>query len=119
MDKKITDCTLCGFCRVCPVVRITGKETDGPRAKIILQNKDKYDEVFYNCSLCHACYEACPNGVDLKLDEARVECNNKQIQTRVQIPVRQPRQVELCSDSGCFGSHIGEWSSGKTGSCKT
>lgn len=81
MEKKISDCTLCGFCRICPVVRVTGSETDGPRAKVILQNKDKYDLVYFNCSLCHACYTACPNKVDLKLDEARVECNNRQVQT--------------------------------------
>jgi len=102
---KVNHCTLCGFCRICPVVRVGGSETLSPRAKVVLQNKDKHSIEFFDCMLCHACYSACPIGVDLKLDEARKECNDKNIQTEA--------NKKMIENVRQFGNPFGKVEKGK------
>lgn len=41
------------------------KETAAPRAKAIVAQEGRDDRLFYLCTMCGACKDACPLGVDL------------------------------------------------------
>ncbi len=68
----MNDCVKCGTCvPVCPVYRITGRETFSARGRNQLldvlppeQRTRLFSEVFSKCLLCGACREACPREVD-------------------------------------------------------
>jgi len=71
MDTSL--CAKCGACStVCPVYRVTGRESDCARGKLHLLGKladaphsAAYREIFSRCLLCGACSRTCPRGLDL------------------------------------------------------
>ena len=65
--KEIVDkCVKCGMCKsLCPVFIILREETVSPRGKAMLLEKDFYDKLVYECSLCKACEEKCPLKLEL------------------------------------------------------
>lgn len=71
-----TDCILCGTCiSVCPLIKTTGREELGPRAKSDLYMQLKGDEsglasldvakLAGMCLGCHRCKSTCPRGVSI------------------------------------------------------
>ena len=66
-------CAKCGSCTsVCPVYRVSGRESDTARGKLHLLDKladsphsPEYREIFSRCLLCGACRQVCPHGLDL------------------------------------------------------
>lgn len=59
-------CVKCGMCKsLCPVFKIIREETISPRGKAIILEKEIYDKIVYECSLCKACEEKCPLGLKL------------------------------------------------------
>lgn len=68
-EKKfegIEKCSNCGFCKInCPTFKLLKNEVIGPRGRMNLAKYDIIDEVFYKCSICRACNEKCPSGIDI------------------------------------------------------
>jgi Fe-S oxidoreductase len=65
-------CNECGLCKEsCPVFRVVKRETLSPRGFAIMKKEEKFDKLFYLCSLCNNCKVSCPYGVDLALEETR------------------------------------------------
>ena len=72
---KLDECVRCGSCKsVCPTYRALQRETASPRGKATLVKgyiegmiglSKGYMEHIKACALCSACYEACPNGVNI------------------------------------------------------
>lgn len=63
--KGLELCDICGLCKAnCPVFKVTGNETEGPRGRSIMSKNDIKDLRFYKCSLCGACRVECPNSID-------------------------------------------------------
>lgn len=75
------ECAKCGACTaVCPVYRLTGRETLTARGRLhllaMLAGADatgELSEIFSKCLLCGACSAVCPRGIDIPslLIEAR------------------------------------------------
>ncbi len=66
IKEIIENCTKCGMCKsICPVFSIILEESSSPRGKIMLLEKDIYDQLLYNCSLCHACEQKCASGIKI------------------------------------------------------
>lgn len=62
----VEKCNLCGFCKgVCPVYKISLRETRSPRGLMILIKEKKVNRIFYSCLLCGACEKECPAGVSI------------------------------------------------------
>jgi len=77
------DCVFCGLCKVeCPVFKATKKEIVSPRGKAILKNKNLPDRVFYICTLCDACKEACPIKADIGVRKMRENLVDKGVETK-------------------------------------
>ncbi|MCB2182201.1 MAG: (Fe-S)-binding protein [Desulfobulbaceae bacterium] len=71
LSSLIKRCAKCGACTaVCPVYRITGRESDTPRGRIHLLSKLTHPRasalgaIFSQCLLCGACLDACPRKID-------------------------------------------------------
>ncbi|BBE42736.1 (Fe-S)-binding protein [Conexivisphaera calida] len=74
LSSAASKCALCGFCQaVCPTIVATGRESHGPRGRVLiagalargdLQPTSSLDP-FYTCLGCRACYYACPAGIDV------------------------------------------------------
>jgi len=63
----------CGLCReACPIFRVIRSETLSPRGKAVISERKGPPEVGYRCTLCKACREACPLGLDLPMEEMRL-----------------------------------------------
>lgn len=66
VEEIIEKCVKCGLCKsLCPVFKIVREETISPRGKVLILEKDIYDKIVYECSLCKACEEKCPLGLKL------------------------------------------------------
>ncbi len=69
----MTHCAKCGACTaVCPVYRVTGRESLTARGKIHLLERlptancsARYADIISKCLLCGACQAACSRGIDL------------------------------------------------------
>ena len=69
---SLIKCSECGLCKeACPVFRVVKRETVSPRGFAIMQQEQKFDKMFYLCSLCNNCTFACPYDVELNLEETR------------------------------------------------
>ena len=63
---SIEKCNLCGFCKgVCPLYRISPRETKSPRGFMILIKEKKVNKIMNSCLLCNACEKECPAGVEI------------------------------------------------------
>ncbi|MCP3682288.1 MAG: (Fe-S)-binding protein [bacterium] len=70
--KKEPECSSCGLCRTaCPIFKVMLTETDSPRGKAILLNKDTLNELFYKCTLCGRCKLECPVNFNLGVAKVR------------------------------------------------
>ena len=68
----MTRCVECGLCKNnCPVYIAVMKETASPRAKGILNNRQRDDKLFYFCTLCGAHECSCPYNADLQILKMR------------------------------------------------
>ena len=77
MDKPINSellhqCAKCGACTsVCPVYRVTGRESLTARGKIhilsrlVAPDSAVYSDILSKCLLCGACSEVCARGIDI------------------------------------------------------
>ena len=77
MDKSIDpellhQCAKCGACTsVCPVYRVTGRESLTARGKLHLLSRlvdpdsTAYSDILSKCLLCGACSEVCARGIDI------------------------------------------------------
>jgi glycolate oxidase iron-sulfur subunit len=71
--QAFTACAKCGACTaVCPVYRITGRESLTARGRLHLLGKmtgnepaPELAEIFSKCLLCGACRKTCPRGIDV------------------------------------------------------
>lgn len=69
IEDILENCVRCGLCKgVCPVFKVLHEEVNSPRGKTIMLNKGIVDKVVFDCTLCKACENNCPEG--LKLCEA-------------------------------------------------
>jgi len=73
-EDEYLHCIRCGLClSVCPIYRLSLKETDSPRARVALlravreglleKPTDNTAAQFFRCLLCGACTFTCPSGV--------------------------------------------------------
>ena len=70
--KHVKKCSECGMCKtVCPIYKVCLNEYKSPRGKAILMKAKIADDVFFDCTLCKACEEACPLNIDFNHIEAR------------------------------------------------
>lgn len=77
MDKSVDpeqlrQCAKCGACTsVCPVYRVTGRESLTARGKIhilsrlVAPGSAAYSDILSKCLLCGACSEVCARGIDI------------------------------------------------------
>ena len=74
LSSAASRCALCGFCQaVCPTIVATGRESHGPRGRVLIAGALARGELqpassadpFYTCLGCRACYYACPAGIDV------------------------------------------------------
>lgn len=66
VKELLERCVNCGLCKsLCPIFRIIKEETVSPRGRTILLNKDIYEELLYDCTLCKACELKCPLELEL------------------------------------------------------
>lgn len=69
VEEIVKKCVKCGMCKsLCPVFGIMREETLSPRGKAMILDKETYDKIVYECSLCKACEEKCP--LEIKLCDA-------------------------------------------------
>ena len=76
-------CAKCGACSVvCPIYRVTGRESASPRGRIHLLKKldatsgsKSLAEIISQCLLCGACVDACPRGVDIPAKIVQARCD--------------------------------------------
>ncbi|MGD9936727.1 MAG: fumarate reductase (CoM/CoB) subunit TfrB [Methanoregulaceae archaeon] len=89
--KDLCDCVECGSCiSVCPAVAVS--DFAGPTAmrqleRLQLDPRDADDRVvqakdggLFNCTSCHACYEACPKDIKIMgkaIERLRAEANRR------------------------------------------
>lgn len=75
MNKKVLQhCAKCGSCTVvCPVYRVTGRESLTARGKLHLLGTPlagnpsrNYQDIFASCLLCGACENACPGNIRIR-----------------------------------------------------
>ncbi|MBI5887282.1 MAG: (Fe-S)-binding protein [Deltaproteobacteria bacterium] len=74
LKDEINKCVKCGTCRsICPTFRVIGRESASARGKITLIGArfnselditDAYLKHIKECTMCGACRDTCPNGVD-------------------------------------------------------
>jgi heterodisulfide reductase subunit D len=74
LEEMYLHCIRCGLCvAACPAYRETLVESDSPRGRIALvraaeegglELSEQYAKRFYNCTLCTACAQVCPSGVE-------------------------------------------------------
>lgn len=77
------ECCFCGLCKIeCPVFKVSQKEMVGPRGKAILKKKELPDRVFYICTLCEACKEACPIKIKIDVRKMREVLVEKGVETK-------------------------------------
>ncbi len=98
-DNKETHCAKCGACvPVCPIFRLTGRETLTARGRIHLlakltnpQASRAFSDIFSKCLLCGACRKACPRGIDIPsiIITARSDTNQHKADTLTKKLVRQ------------------------------
>ncbi len=82
MSLTIDDCTLCGRCKmVCPVFRVLKSEQNSARGWAYLKKGNILNDIFYRCTLCKACTEACPGKIDLDFRTVRPELEEAGITT--------------------------------------
>ncbi|MEE9613384.1 MAG: (Fe-S)-binding protein [Thermodesulfobacteriota bacterium] len=73
--KELDACVRCGACRsVCPTFGVIGREPVSPRGKLAMmearsKGEERFGEAYLShigaCTLCGACMENCPKGVDV------------------------------------------------------
>jgi len=84
-EEQYLNCIRCGLClAACPIYRETLRETDGPRAHVVLTRKYAEGELditpsmvdlMYKCLDCEACNALCPVGIkpaDMALEMRQV-----------------------------------------------
>jgi glycolate oxidase iron-sulfur subunit len=84
-EEQYLNCIRCGLClSSCPIYRETLRETDGPRAHVVLTRKHAEGELdiapglvdnMYKCLDCEACNAICPVGIkpaDLAMEMRQV-----------------------------------------------
>ncbi|MBI5562099.1 MAG: (Fe-S)-binding protein [Deltaproteobacteria bacterium] len=74
LREEINKCVKCGTCRsICPTFRVIGRESASARGKLALIQSyaagelpmsETYVRHIKECTLCGACMDNCPNGVD-------------------------------------------------------
>lgn len=75
-DEAYRHCLRCGLCDAsCPVYRESLIESDSPRGRVALvkalaedslEPTPRYADRIYRCTLCAACGEICPSGVEME-----------------------------------------------------
>jgi len=76
-DEAYRHCLRCGLCDAsCPVYRESLIESDAPRGRVALikalaedslELTPRYADRIYRCTLCAACGEICPSGVEMEM----------------------------------------------------
>ncbi|MBI5886386.1 MAG: (Fe-S)-binding protein [Deltaproteobacteria bacterium] len=74
LKDELNKCVRCGTCRsICPTFRVIGRESASARGKLALidaylkgeiASSETYLKHIKECTLCGACRDGCPNGVD-------------------------------------------------------
>jgi len=75
LDDQLVGCMRCGMCQaVCPIFKLSGKETDVTRGKLalldglaseMLSDPEGVNEKLNRCLLCGTCQANCPSGVSV------------------------------------------------------
>jgi len=90
LKDEISKCVRCGTCRsTCPTFRVIGRESASARGKLALIDaflkgdiapSETYLRHIKECTLCGACRDSCPNGVDTigVITAARAEAVQRQ-----------------------------------------
>ena len=59
-------CVRCGMCKaLCPVFKVLKEERVSARGKGIVLLDKAMDKVLFECTLCRACEESCPLGIEI------------------------------------------------------
>ena len=106
--KEIVEkCIKCGMCKsLCPVFRIEREEAKSPRGKAILLDKDIYDRLLYECSLCKACEKKCP--LDLKLCDAFRKARVVLVENKKETKENKEMMKNILKEGNPFGKIKGK-----------
>ncbi len=74
MTVDCEKCSECGLCKAnCPVYRALLDESVSARGKAKLMKGKIESGIFYVCTLCKACKQLCPAGLDLGFEGERAK----------------------------------------------
>lgn len=107
VEEIIEKCVKCGMCKsLCPVFRIVREETISPRGKVLILEKDIYDKIVYECSLCKACEEKCP--LNLKLCDAFRKARKVLVESGKETKENKEMIKNIRKDGNPFGKVSGK-----------
>lgn len=105
IEEIVSKCIRCGMCKsLCPVFRIIREERVAPRGKAMILDKEVYDKVVYECSLCKACEEKCPLG--LKLCDAFRKAREVLVETGKETKENKEMIKNIRTDGNPFGKSV-------------
>jgi len=107
VSEIVEKCVKCGMCKsICPVFNIIREETIGPRGKTMILEKEIYDKIVYECSLCKACEEKCP--LDLKLCDAFRKARKVLVEEKKETKENKEMIKNIRESGNPFGKDIGK-----------
>jgi len=97
-ERGLEFCDICGLCKAnCPVFKVTGNETEGPRGRSIMSKNDIKDQRFYMCSLCGACKVECPTSINTV--EEFIKFREKMVKAGIETKVNK-KMIENIKEHG-------------------
>lgn len=107
IEEIVSKCVKCGMCKsLCPVFRIIREETISPRGKTMILEKEIYDKIVYECSLCKACEEKCP--LDLKLCDAFRKARKVLVEEKKETKENKEMIKNIRESGNPFGKETGK-----------
>ena len=106
--KEIVEkCIKCGRCKLnCPVFRVVREEQFSPRGRAILLEKNYFEKLNYDCTLCKSCEKNCP--LNLKLTDAFIKARAVLISQKKELPENKEMVKNLNTTGNIFGIEVKE-----------
>jgi|SRR3989338_4690488 len=107
--KEIVEkCFRCGMCKsFCPVLRVMREEQYSPRGRAIILEKDYFERIVYDCSLCKACEVSCP--LHLRLCTAFINARKVLINQKKELIENKEMIKNIDKTGNIFGMKEGEY----------